>query len=230
MIERTKTRREPSSVAPENRSARKRRTILDAGRTLFLQRGYLGTSIDQIAALAAVSKPTVYRFFADKEALLEAIVLGTLDQAGEPFRAGLPSLATSTDLAADLEGVARDYIAMVTQPSVLQLRRLVIGASHELPDLARTYYERAPERTLAALADVFQQLATQGRLQVDDPLLAASHFAFLVVGCVLDKSLFCGDRPFTRRELKAQVTGGVRAFLAAYGREARHATASETAH
>ncbi len=209
------------SLEPKDRSTRKRRTITEAATALFLERGYLGTSIDQIAVSAGVSKPTVYRFFADKDALLEDIVLDTLDRAGDPFRAKLPGLTDSENLAADLQKLARSYIAMVTQPSVLQLRRLVIGASHQLPELARAYYERAPEQTLRALADAFQQLASRGLLQIDDPVLAAAHFAFLVVGRALDKSLFYRDAPFSRRELNIQSNAGVEAFLSAYAPQLR---------
>ena len=97
---------------------------MEAATTLFLQRGYLGTSVDQIAALAEVSKPTVYRFFADKEQLLTEIVLGTLDRRSGPFRAQLAALAESDDLGTDLRTLARDYIKIVTQPSGLALRRL----------------------------------------------------------------------------------------------------------
>jgi TetR/AcrR family transcriptional regulator, mexJK operon transcriptional repressor len=200
----------------EDRSTRKRRTISDAATELFLERGYLGTSIDQIAARAAVSKPTVYRFFADKEALLEDIVLGTLDRAGAAFRDEVVALAESDDLEADLHKLAQDYIAMVTRPSVLRLRRLVIGASHQLPKIAREYYERAPEQTIGVLAGSFQQLAARGLLQIDDPQLAASHFAFLVIGRVLDKSLFHSRAPFSHPELAAQAHAGVDAFLRAY--------------
>lgn len=223
MTEHSQTAYPQQSLEPEDRSTRKRRTITAAAAALFLERGYLGTSIDQIAARAGVSKPTVYRFFADKEALLEAIVLGTLDRAGDPFRAKLPGLTGSENLAADLQKVARNYIAMVTQPSVLQLRRLVIGASHQLPELARAYYERAPEQTLRGLAEAFRQLANRGLLRIDDPLLAASHFAFLVVGRALDKSLFYRDAPFSRRELNAQANSGVEAFLRAYAPHLREA-------
>ena len=203
---------------------------LQPGRSRHQRRGYLGTSIDQIAARAGVSKPTVYRFFADKEALLEAIVLGTLDRAGDPFRAKLPGLTGSENLAADLQKLARSYIAMITQPSVLQLRRLVIGASHQLPELARAYYDRAHEQTLRALADAFRQLANRGLLRIDDPLLAASHFAFLVVGRVLDKSFFYRDAPFSRRELNAQANAGVQAFLRAYAPHPHDATGRVANH
>ena len=45
---------------------------------------------------------------------------------------------------------------------------------------------------------------------------AAAHFAFLVLGRALDKSLFCGDQPFTPDELAALADAGASAFLAAY--------------
>jgi TetR/AcrR family transcriptional repressor of mexJK operon len=202
----------------EDRSARKRRVVVDAATTLFLRHGYLGTSMDQIAAFAAVSKPTVYKFFPDKEQLFSAIVLETLDRAGAPFLAELSRLAEtrSGQLADDLRDLARRYIATVTQPGVLQLRRLVIGASHQLPALASAYYERAPEQTLRTLAECFRRLADRGLLRAPDPDQAAAHFAFLVLGRALDKSLFCGDQPFTAEELAAQADAGAAAFLATY--------------
>jgi TetR/AcrR family transcriptional repressor of mexJK operon len=200
----------------EDRSARKRRVVVDAAITLFLRHGYLGTSMDQIAAFAAVSKPTVYKFFPDKEQLFTAIVLETLDRAGAPFLAELSRLAETGQLADDLRDLARRYLTTVTQPAVLQLRRMVIGASHQLPALASAYYERAPEQTLRTLADCFRQLADRGLLRAPDPDQAAAHFAFLVLGRALDKSLFCGDQPFTAEELAAQADAGASAFLAAY--------------
>lgn len=201
----------------DDRSARKRRAVIDAATALFLRHGYPGTSMDQIAAFAAVSKPTVYKFFPDKEQLLTAIVTDTLERGTTPLLTELSQLAESDRLAGDLRELARRYLATVTQPPVLQLRRLVIGASHQLPGLARTYYERAPEQTLRALAECFRRLADRGLLRVTDPGQAAAHFAFLVLGRALDKSLFCGDEPFTQAELAAQADAGASAFLAAYG-------------
>ncbi len=110
-------------------TSRKRHAIVEAATALFLQHGYPGTSMDQIAATAAVSKPTVYRFFADKEQLFTEIVLGTLDQASQPFRTRLAALAETSQLTEELRPLARDYLATVIQPPVLQLRRLVIRGS-----------------------------------------------------------------------------------------------------
>ena len=200
-----------------DRSARKRAAVQAAATALFLRQGYPGTTMDQVAAQAGVSKPTVYRFYADKEQLLTAIVLGTLDQAGGPFRRQLAALAQTSQLEADLLVVARRYLATVLQPAVLQLRRLVIGAAHQLPGLARAYYDRAPEQTMQALADSFGQLRDRGLLRPCDPAMAASHFALLVLGHALDRSMFCGDAEFSAAEQDARARAGTAAFLAAYG-------------
>jgi len=100
---------------------------------------------------------------------------------------------------------------------VAWLDLLAGGASHQLPELAQSYYERAQQTTLEALASVFGQLAARGLLKIDDPMTAASHFAFLVLGRALDKSLFSAAKPFTDTELEGQADAGVTAFLTAYG-------------
>jgi TetR/AcrR family transcriptional repressor of mexJK operon len=207
----------PDGAATEGRSARKRRAITDAATTLFLRHGYQGTSMDEIAARAEVSKQTVYKNFPDKERLFSDIVLGTLDQAGQPFLDQIDRLRQTSDLPSGLRDLARQYLGTVMQPQVLQLRRLVIGEARRLPALAEAYYQRAPERTLAALADCFAHLAGRGLLEVTDPLLAASHFAFLILGRPLDRSLFCSqDAGFAPDELTALADAGTAVFLAAY--------------
>jgi TetR/AcrR family transcriptional regulator, mexJK operon transcriptional repressor len=199
------------------RSAQKRQAIMEAAIALFLANGYQRTSMEEVAGLAAVSKQTVYKHFTDKERLFTAIVLTTLDRVADPFRAEIERLSATEDLISDLRLLARAYMKSVMQPPLLQLRRLVIGEANRLPALARTYYERAPERTLAALAGGFGRLADRGLLQLDNPLVAAGHFAFLVLGRALDKSLFWGDQPYTSSQLTAQADAGAVVFLRAYG-------------
>ena len=201
----------------EGRSARKRRAIITAATTLFLRQGYQGTSMDEIAALAQVSKQTVYKHCADKEQLFSDIVLG-ITATAEEFAQAVPILLQDTDdLEQALSALARRYVTAVMQAQVVQLRRLVIAEAGRFPELARTYYERAPQRAIAALATALQQLAARGRIRLDDPLLAANHFAFLIVMIPLDKAMFCGDDYFTAADLAHFADAGVRVFLAAYG-------------
>jgi TetR/AcrR family transcriptional repressor of mexJK operon len=197
------------------RSARKRAAILHAATTVFLRNGYVGTSMDEIAALAAVSKQTVYKHFADKESLFSEIVTGTVDEAGDRVHAEVLALADSGDVAADLRDLARRQLALVMQPRVLQLRRLVIGEAGRFPELGRTFYERGPGRTLEALSAAFARLAAAGALKLDDPAVAAEHFNWLVMSIPLNRAMLLGDDE--QPDLDRYADEGVRVFLAAYG-------------
>ena len=204
-------------VQEETRSARKRRAILDAGATLFLRSGFRDTSMDEVAALAAVSKQTVYKHFADKESLFSEIVTGAVSEVSDPVHAEVLTLEDSGDVEADLRGLARELLRMVLQPRILQLRRLVIGEAARFPELGRAFYVQGPERTIAALATVFERLAERGVLELDDARLAAAHFNWLVMSIPLNRAMFLGeDQPLKRPELNRFADAGVRTFLAAY--------------
>jgi TetR/AcrR family transcriptional repressor of mexJK operon len=207
-----------TDAGDETRSARKRRAILDAATTVFLRNGYLGTSMDEIAALAAVSKQTVYKHFADKERLFTEIVTGTVNEVADPVYDEVRQLQDSGDVEADLRDLARRQIAGVMQPRVLQLRRLVIAEAGRFPELGRAFYERGPGRTMAALATAFEGLAARGILRMDDPAVAASHFNWLVMSNPINRAMLLGeDGAPTPGELDHYAETGVRAFLAAYG-------------
>jgi TetR/AcrR family transcriptional repressor of mexJK operon len=209
--------RSPQQAALPDRSARKRQTILSAGQQLFLSNGYQGTSMDQVAASAAVSKQTVYKHFGEKRELLFAIVTDALDTAASSVREQIAALGRSTDVEADLVALARDYLGAVLQEPVVQLRRLVIGEANRLPELARLYYEHAPLHTLGLLADAFAALHHRGVLDTAESTLAAEHFAFLIVGRPIDQALFDGaGEVLTALDVDAYARAGVEVFLAAY--------------
>ncbi|MFJ9847512.1 TetR/AcrR family transcriptional regulator [Kitasatospora sp. NPDC101155] len=200
----------------DGRTARKRKAIMEAATELFLRKGYPGTSMDEIAATAAVSKQTVYKQFKDKETLFGAIILNASSKVGL-FVDAIDALRDTDDLDQDLTGLARRYITTVIQPEGLQLRRLLIAEADRFPEVAADYYRRAPERTIAALAACFQHLAARGLLRLDDPVLAAGHFAWLVLATPMDRAMFFGhDDNQTPAGLERLADEGVRVFLAAY--------------
>ena len=193
--------------------------IREAATELFLRNGYLGTSMDEIAAQAGVSKQTVYTHFADKERLFTELVLGNTDRADEFVAVMTDLLDRSDDLERDLRDLGRRYVRSVVQPQVLRLRRLVIGEAGRFPDLARTYYERVPERVIATLASCLARLAGRGLLRVDDPPLAARHLVALILWAPLDRGMFIADDEVPDPAALDRVAdAGVGVFLAAYGR------------
>jgi len=190
---------------------------MEAAATLFLRNGYLGTSMDEIAALARVSKQTVYTHFADKERLFTDLVLRNALLVDEFLDTIAAMLRNTTDVEKDLGALARRYVRYVTRPQTLHLRRLVIGEAGRFPELARAYYERVPQRVLATLASEFAHLTERGLLRTDDPRLAADHFAWLILGTPVDRAMFLGadDAPGPA-QLDRLADAAVRAFLSAY--------------
>ncbi|MFJ5773912.1 TetR/AcrR family transcriptional regulator [Streptomyces sp. NPDC093094] len=201
----------------DSRSALKHQAILDAASTVFLDKGYAGTSMDDIAKLAAVSKQTVYKHFADKEKLFAEIVLATTDriEAMVDLVADVPADADALD--GNLTRLARRLLAALTQPEVIQLRRLVIANADAFPGLGAAWYEQGFERVLTNLAATFRRLTDQGLLRTGDPMLAAHHFAGLLLWIPVNQAMFHGGARHSEAELDRCAEAGVRAFLAAYG-------------
>ena len=201
-----------------DRSTRKREAILEAATELFLTREYAGTSMEDIASAAAVSKQTVYKHFSDKQTLFHEVALGSVGPIGGAFQAEVAAAAEANDLPAALYELARRYIDAVLNPVLLRRRQLVLREAGRFPDLARRYHESGPRRTIEVLTAAVARLAERGKLTIDDPQVAATHFAYLVIGEPLDTAMFRGaGRRRTRRERHALADAGVNVFLAAYG-------------
>jgi TetR/AcrR family transcriptional repressor of mexJK operon len=205
----------------ESRSARKHRAIMEAATTVFLQKGYLGTSMDEVAALATVSKQTVYKHFADKEQLFAEIIRSTLDRAERLVDEVSSALHDIDDVEKGLGELARRFLTVLMEPEFLRLRRLVIGEAGRFPELGHTWYERGFERVLATLGASLETLAARGQLRLDDPLLAAYHFAGLILWIPMNRVMFGGEgERLTEAEAERLADAGVRAFMAAYGGDA----------
>ena len=208
---------EEYAALPEDRRwARKHRAIVDAAATLFLERGYLGTSMDDLATLARISKQTIYKHFGDKESLFIEMVTTIVDEISDPVHEEVLALQDTGDVEADLRDLARRQLAGVMTPRLLALRRLVIGEAGRFPELGRAFYERGPGRTIASLAATFERLGARGELIADDYATAAAHFNWLVMSAAINRAMLLG--PGTSwGDLDQQADDGVRAFLAVYG-------------
>jgi TetR/AcrR family transcriptional regulator, mexJK operon transcriptional repressor len=107
----------------------------------------------------------------------------------------------------------------VTQPHLVQMRRMIIAEANRFPELARTWHRTGPERGHAKLAGQIEQLARRGLLQVADPLLAAQHLNYLILSVPVNEAMFTGrDKPYNRRQLQRYADEAVRVFMAAYRR------------
>lgn len=192
--------------------------MVDAARTLFLRQGYVGTTMEEIAALAGLTKRTLYNNYSDKQALFTQIVVDVIAYAEEfagrlreEFTVGI----TAANLRARLDDLGRRLALGIVRPEVVALRRLLIGEARGFPALAAEYFDRAPGQVLEALASGFEHLERVGLLRVVDARRAAAQFAYLVAGEPLDHAVLVGTTP-PREQIIACAREGVQTFLARY--------------
>ncbi len=208
----------PHESAAIRRFERKRAEILAAARRVFTREGYMGASMDAVAAEAAASKRTVYQYFADKQELFAATVLDTVDRGYQYFEPRILALADADDVETAITQLARDVAVGLTNPELLKMRRLVVAEAERFPDIGREYYERSWVKTVGLLAQSLTTLTRRGLLNVKNSEQAAYTFTWLIVSIPSNRVAFLGDEEVgSEEELMALAEEGARVFLAAYG-------------
>jgi len=77
--------------------AYKRERVLQEAVKLFYERGFTGTTLDDIAAALGVTKPFIYTHFKSKVELLAAICLPTIEMSVEAAELAMESTGTAAD-------------------------------------------------------------------------------------------------------------------------------------
>ncbi len=85
MAERVKPGSPPPAGRGQARTRLARRAVVDAARDLFLERGYVATTIDAISERSDVPAPTVYRLFSSKLGILHALLDSSIGGDDQPI-------------------------------------------------------------------------------------------------------------------------------------------------
>jgi AcrR family transcriptional regulator len=190
----------------------KRRQILDGARKVFMDLGFDGASMGEIARAAGVSKGTLYVYFVDKCGLFQAIVEEETLQQGE----GTFNLEPGRDVRTTLPEFGHAYIAMLCRPGGGSAIRTVMAIAERMPEVGRRYYERVLERTIKRLAAYLDARVKQGELEIDDCELAASQFMLMCQASLFLPFIFQAAPPPSPARIKTVIDSAVRMFLAAY--------------
>jgi len=151
--------------------------VVAAARHLFATKGYLATSIDDIAAEAGVARPTVFTAVGSKPAILKAVVDQAIvgDDAAVPV-AGRPWYAQALEEPDPLRALHLHVRNMCRiQQRAGAVRRALETAAAVDPAAAELYAEvRSQHR--AGVAEMAADIAAKAGPQCDGPALAALMF------------------------------------------------------
>ena len=159
------------------RAQQTRERLRAAAHRLFLQQGYLATSIDAILAEAGISsKETLYRHYANKEALFVDVLSHlTLEQPG--FSEKLATLPRPHDLLSlhqTLTHLSREILSIMSQPGYLPLVRMIIAEAPRFPQLGTLFFSTVTQRGLAIMTALLQE-AHERKIIADVDFDAVTH-------------------------------------------------------
>lgn len=157
------TRTTPPNPRWERRKDARPTELLAAALDLFVERGYAGTRLDDVAAQAGVSKGTLYLYYANKEELLKAVVRANI----------VPVVAASQKIAMEYSGDSTALLRMLVfgwyerfvNTKLSGISKLMIAESGNFPELARFYHDEVIVRIKALMAGVLKRGIERGEFR-----------------------------------------------------------------
>jgi AcrR family transcriptional regulator len=158
---------------PYAKSAARREQIVDEAYRLFATRGYLGSSLREIAAAADVSLSTVQHHFSNKEELLVAVLARRDELGSEADRATLPFDENIVERARQNESI----------PGLIALFSILAAEAITEGHPAHPYFVERYDELRDRYTREFEALRTAGRLRDGvQPALAAATVVALWEG------------------------------------------------
>ncbi|QGL63427.1 TetR/AcrR family transcriptional regulator [Stenotrophomonas maltophilia] len=197
---------------PQRLTDRKREAIVRAAVEEFRSAGYEATSMDRIAAVAGVSKRTVYNHFPSKEELF-ALILEELWQSSVasvelPYRADQP-------LDVQLLQLLRQKLDLLGDANFIDLARVAMAEIIHSPERAQAIVCRMGEKESGVSAWIRAAIA-DGRLRQVDPEFAGHQLQGLVKSFAFWPQVTMGQAPLAQAERTRVSESAVAMFLGFY--------------
>lgn len=178
--------------------------LLDAALTVFGERGYRATTLEQVARAAGVSKGTVYLYFASKDdlfrAMVEKNVIGMLELAEARAR---EHTGTSAEL---LETMVRAMWRALSQSEMVCMTRLVQSELPQFPEIQRYYWENVIQRHRRLLRTIVERGIASGEFRSEALAIVPTMVPALMLHLNHVRALFGGldpDAPTLEAQLES---------------------------
>ncbi len=174
-----KARRHSGGRPSQGEAIKRDERLIAIAASMFMERGFEGTSIDAVAEAAGVGKATLYARYKDKGELFAAVLQRKVD-------CWLALAEVAEDATGSVEDVllalARRTVAGALTPESVAINRIVMAQSTRFPSLAKLVHQHGWQRSNAVVAALLDRFAKAGQIAVGDTTVAADLFLSLIIG------------------------------------------------
>jgi AcrR family transcriptional regulator len=188
--------------------------IAQAAMAVFMEKGFAGTRLDDVAARAGVSKGALYLYFETKEDLFRAAVVETVLPNIEPVMAMVAAHPGPFEALA--EAILQNFVRVTTTTPIGGMLKVVIGEARNFPEIARVWHDQLAAKAIAALSAAIAAAQARGEVRAGDPrLLALSVIGPMVVSVIWRETFVpVGGQPFDIPALAREQLATIKAGLA----------------
>lgn len=171
-------------------------------------------TLDEIAAGAGVVKATLYANFADKNALIEAVIRRESNMTITDEQLGRLTGVHITDALFDF-GVR--FVKFINNRDLLGWDRLIASLGPDQADLSKHFFDLGPGRSQRLLTKMIADAVASGQVNTDDPAYAADALTGLWLGFASLEIKLGARPPLKADEIEKRVKRGVNIFMKIYG-------------
>jgi len=187
--------------------------IMQAARQLLLKEGILGLTMESVAREAQVSKTTLYKRYANRQQLIEAVLDFQTDFFTESLKLPVSSEEEAKLCLEDACVRLLDYLLSEEQVCLLKL----VQAGESISSSQRLdWYQRGPGQTAQALEQWLERMQQLGFMQAKPHLASADLLFGLLIGMDLLRQMFGQAVRLTPAIRRAHVQTSVAIFWSLY--------------
>lgn len=160
------TRPTPASRPRQRRKEARPGELVAAALALFVEKGYAATRLDDVAALAGVSKGTLYLYFDNKEALFKAVIQEDTLREMEDVEALVARHSGSARNA--LEALLTTWWQRSIQGASVGILKLMVAEAGNFPEVARYYHDTVTARARELLRGIVARGIEEGEFSPVD--------------------------------------------------------------
>jgi AcrR family transcriptional regulator len=157
--------------------------ITAAAFSTFIEKGYAGTRVEEVAKRAGVSKGLLYLYFKTKEELFKSVVKNFV----VPRLDELETAIAASESGAEnfFRGPFIEFALKITRSPVGKIVRLLVAEGPKHPDLLQFYWDNVVSRGIATIQSVIDKGVQSGEFKrspaTEQPLLFVMPIVFSVI-------------------------------------------------